>query len=380
MVRRDFLKKSALASGAALPMGGIRALASNKQGSNPATSNPGRDHPLYFDGMTFLSDDSADVAKSGLSGLILDVSSVETINGQFVRPFRACLKSITAARHSIGGDGSPLFLATRGSQIGKEKSGGKTAVFFQFQSMEPMAESLDDMDTFYELGLRICQITHHATNPFGGGSLVRDWKGLTKLGHQSVEKMNSLGVIPDLSHGNEIMSNDVLKASKKPVIITHTACRAIVNNARCAPDSVIKGVADSGGVVGIFSMSFWLTTDPVPTVDSYIRQLDHVIRVGGIEAVGISNDYTIAGLVEKPGVPIDNARAVQGYLPWWSARAKEGILGFDAPPQHCVIPELNNVRRFFTIQAALEKKGRRAVEIEKIIGGNWIRVLSESLG
>lgn len=379
MLRRDFLKKGILASGTVLSIGGILALASTIQASNPSTPGPVRDHPPYFDGMTFLSDDSGDVPKSGLSGLILDVSAVETIKGQFVRPFRACLKSITSARRSIRGDDSPLFLATRGSQIGGERSRGKAAVFFQFQSMEPMAESLDDMDTFYELGLRICQLTHHATNPFGGGSLVRDWKGLTELGYKSVEKMNSLGIIPDLSHGNEVLSQDVLKTSKKPVVITHTGCRAIVNNARCVPDSVIKGVADSGGVIGIFSMSFWLTTDPVPTVDSYIRQLDHVIRVGGIDAVGISNDYTIAGLHEKPGVEIDNAQAIQGYLPWWSAQAKEGILGFDAPPKHCVIPELNNIRRFFTIQAALEKKGRKEAEIEKIMGGNWVRVLSESL-
>jgi membrane dipeptidase len=215
---------------------------------------------------------------------------------------------------------------------------------------------------------------------FAGGCLVKDseWTGLTDLGFKAVEKMNSLGIIPDLSHGNENLGLDVLKTSKKPVIISHTGCRALVNNARCAPDSLIKGVANSGGAVGVFSMSFWLTSDPIPTVDSYIAQLDHVIKVGGIDAAGISNDYTIAGEPGAISVNNDNAKAVQNYFPWWKQHS--GVLGFDELPKHCVIPALNNVRRFFTIQASLEKKGYTSTEIEKIMGGNWVRVLTESLG
>jgi len=141
---------------------------------------------------------------------------------------------------------------------------------------------------------------------------------------------------------------------------------------------MIKGVADSGGVTGIFSMSFWLTEDPVPTVDSYIRQLEHVINVGGIDAVGISNDYDIAGQLYAAKLNNDNAEAVKGYFPWW--KQHQGLLGFDKLPQHIVIPEMNNIRRFFTLQFALEKKGYKAADIEKILGGNWVRVYTECLG
>jgi len=161
-------------------------------------------------------------------------------------------------------------------------------------------------------------------------------------------------------------------------VISHTGCRALVNNARCVPDSVIKAVADSGGVVGIFSMSFWLTEDPVPTVDTYIRQLEHVIKVGGTDAVGISNDYDVAGQLQAAALGNNNAEAVKGYFPWWKQHAE--ILGFDDLPKHVVIPELNDIRRFFTIKAALEKKGFSSSQIEKIMGGNWVRVLTECLG
>ena len=379
MERRAFLKNGGIVT-ASLSLGGMYAPAWNRRTSDPAKNDGETDHPLYFDGMTFLSDDPADAGKSGLSGLILDVSSGEIVNGKFVRLFLPCLKSITAARRQIGREDSPYFLATRGSQIGGYQPQGRIAVFFQFQSLEPMTESLDVMDSFYELGLRVCQVTHHANNAFGGGALEREWTGLTERGFQAIEKMDALGIIPDLSHGNEVLCRDVLKTSRKPVIASHTACRAIVNNARCLPDSVIKGVADSGGVVGIFSMSFWLTADPVPTVESYVRQLDHVIRVGGIDAVGISNDYALGGEPGALSFNNDNTKAVKSYFPWWDEQAKAGILGFNERPKHCVIPELNNIRRFFTIQAALEKSGRKAAEIEKIMGGNWVRILRKSLG
>ena len=381
MKRRMFVKTGAAAAMSLSLNRTVSALSGDRKpaldSSIPAVGN---DHPLYFDGMTFLADNPADAGKSGLSGLILDVSAVETVGTTFTRPFKACLKSITAARREMNKPESPYFLATRGSEIGGARPDGKIAVFFQFQSMEPMIESLDVLDTFYELGLRVCQFTHHATNPYGGGSLEKEWTGLTERGFQGLERMNALGIIPDLSHANEVLAGDVLSKSKKTVIASHTACRAIVNNARCLPDSVIKRIADSGGVVGIFSMSFWLTNDPVPTVDSYVRQLEHVIRVGGIDAVGISNDYSLDGVAMPPGQSPNSKETMKGYESFWEGKARMGVLGFDTPiPQHSVIPEMNDIRRFFTIQAALEKKGRKAAEIEKIMGGNWIRVLREGL-
>ena len=77
-------------------------------------------------------------------------------------------------------------------------------------------------------------------------------------------------------------------------MISHGAARAFVANARCAPDEVIRGVGQSGGVMGIFMMTMWLTTDPQPTVDAYVRQIRHVAKVAGIDAVGVANDYSIA--------------------------------------------------------------------------------------
>jgi membrane dipeptidase len=272
-----------------------------------------------------------------------------------------------------------VFLATTGSQIDEAWKKNGTAVFFQFQGCEPIGEQLWRLEMFYELGLRVLQITHHNDNTWGGGAIEKTWSGLTKVGREGVERMNALGIIPDLAHVSDPTSLDVLRISKKPVVVSHGAARALVNNARCTPDEVIKGVADSGGVMGVFMMSFWLTTDATPTSQSYIRQIQHVVKIGGIDAAAIANDYSIGGQLAAIKAGNDNSKVIADYYPWWDSVAKQGVLGFDKRPTHVVIPELNNVRRMFLIHEALEKAGFKAADAEKIMGGNWIRVLKASL-
>jgi len=381
--RRDFISKGiAGAAGSWLFATAGKSIFSQEKADLSSITEARKGHPLYFDGLILSLEEtknSADFRDSGLSGFIWDVSYVEEKDGKYVRLFLPCLKSIARANRLLRENEYGLFLATKGSRVTEARQSGKTAVFLQFQSCEPFTDDLDLMGAFYELGLRICQVTHHSTNPFGGGSIEKEWTGLTDKGFKAIEKMNDLGIIPDLAHGNEVLCQDILKTSKKPVVASHTCCRAIVRNARCITDPVIKGIADSGGLVAIMPLSWWITNDPVPTVDHYVQHLEHVINVGGIDAVGLSHDQAIAGNLEAAKLNNDNAEAVKLSLGWWKKQQAAGVMGFEELPKHSIIPELNNVRRLFTIQATLEKKGHSSAEIEKIMGLNWVRVLTECL-
>jgi membrane dipeptidase len=395
--RRDFLRAT-VSTAAAIPLldvttrvGGMFDAASAfaarpipAAGGKPVTPFP------YVDGLTFF-ERTATLAESGLSGIITDVSAYEPVEPspagrapRYRRSFAACARSITAMRRALNaGEVRGAFLATRGSEIRPAWEVGRTAVFLQFQSAEPVGEDLTRLDLFHELGLRVLQLTHHNDNAWAGGALDPVWTGLTATGVAGIERLDELGIIPDLSHASDVTARDVLRVSRKPVIISHGAARALVDNARCAPDDVIRGVADSGGMMGVFMMSFWLTREAVPTAESYVRQLRHIRNVGGIDAVGIANDYDIAGLasVREPGM--DNAAvARRDYAPWWDLVAREGAHGFSTAtrPTHAVIPELNDIRRAFTIHETLDRAGFKSGEIEKIMGGNWSRVLTAALG
>ena len=369
--RRDFLKSTSL----------LVALAASV---NARTDVKKTEFP-FVDGLCLdILERPQDIRASGLTALIADVSGYEEIktgdgSPKWQRTLAATLRSVVETRRKLR-QTPDVFLATDGHQVKDAFKDGKTAVFLQVQGGgEIVGEDLSRIDLLRELGLRVLQITHHHNNPLGGGGLERTLSGLTKLGFEAVERMNALGVIPDLSHASDQTGLDTLKASKRPVIISHGAARALVNNGRCAPDEVIRGVADSGGVMGIFMMSFWLTTEAVPTVESYLRQIRHVFKVGGVDAVGIANDFPLSGERSLIAAKGNNAEAVKGYLPWWNSIAKLGVLGFDKRPSHVAIPELNNIRRIHTIHEALGKGGFKSREIEKIMGGNWIRVLTESI-
>lgn len=366
--RREFLRAASVLASVAATAG--------------ARTMPDTPRFPYVDGLCLeVFQKPEEIRASGLSALVFDVSEGETIPDcdgapKWRRTFSATSRSIAAAREKLQ-QTPDVFLATDGRQVREAFKSGKTAVFFQIQGGgEIVEQDLSRIDLLHGLGLRVLQITHHHDNPFGGGGVVRNPRGLTPLGIEAVERMNALGIIPDLSHSSDQTGADTLRVSKKPVIVSHGAARAIVNNARCTPDSVIRGVADSGGVMGIFMMSFWLTTEAVPTVEAYVRQIRHVVKVAGIDAAGISNDFPLAGergLVEAKG---DNAVAIKNYLAWWESIGKLGVLGFDKTPTHVAIPELNTITRMHLIHEALVKAGFTATEREKIMGGNWIRVLS----
>jgi len=340
---------------------------------------------FYMDGLTFIPESLELLKESGLNAFIADVSAGESVieedgTSGYRRTFEACLNSITAQKRRLEKKNQFAFLATKGVDFDNAVKSGKTAIFFQFQGGgEPIGEKLQRMDIFYELGLRIIQITHHFNNLLGGGALEKNPVGLTKLGFSAIEHMNEIGIIPDISHASSFTALDAIRTSKRPLIMSHSASRAIVNNARCAPDEVIRSLALSGGVMGLFMMSFWLTTDPVPTIDHLVKQMRHVINIGGIESVAISNDYQVDGEPTLAGLNNNNEEGVKYYYPWWKSINEKEVLGYKDLPEHVVIPELNNIKRMFTIHQALEDNNFTSKEIEKIMGENWKRVLKETL-
>lgn len=179
--RREFLVHASLA--AAIPGArGFQALltgqpqgASRGVGFAPATPFP------YVDGLSFLRNDRDTFAAAGLSAVIADVSATDPVvpaaagtAQRYTRSFETCWRSITAARDKLVNGAVPgAFLATHGTDIRKAYESGRTAVFLQFQGADPIGEDLSRLDTFYGLGLRVLQITHHNDNAWGGGALER---------------------------------------------------------------------------------------------------------------------------------------------------------------------------------------------------------------
>ncbi|QYJ86871.1 dipeptidase [Shewanella mesophila] len=350
--------------------------------------------PLYIDGLSFLPDDLADLSASKLDAYLCDISAIEAIEQadgttNYKRTYNACVKSISDALTRVNANPDKLLLGKSTSDISLAHDTGRTAVIFQIQGADCVEESIDSdlnqVDEFYQRGLRVLQLTHHYGNKFSGGALDNDGKQglnlpLTAAGHQLIDKLNHSKMLIDVSHSSPQSALDTAKASRVPIVQSHGAVRAIVNHARCSPDEVIKAIADTGGLFGVFMMTFWLTNDRVPTAEHYLAHLKHVANIGGIDAVAIANDYPLRGHKNLIKLGNNNAEGVKEYIEWWHSLRARGVLGFDIEPEHVVIPELNNIDRMEHIDSALSSAGFSSSDRNKIMGGNWQRVLTQVLG
>ncbi|WP_394205203.1 membrane dipeptidase [Shewanella waksmanii] len=349
--------------------------------------------PLYIDGLSFLPDDLNDLARSKLEAYLCDISAIEAIKQDdgttnYKRTYQACMKSITQALDRVRQHPQQVLLGKSGSDIKLAQESARTAVFFQIQGADCVEQSISkdlyQVDEFHDKGLRVLQLTHHYGNLFAGGALDNDGKQglnlpLTTAGEQLVAKLNQRNMLIDVSHSSPQSAIDTAKLSRSPIVQSHGAARAIVNHARCSPDEVIKAIAETGGLFGVFMMTFWLTRENPPTTAHYIAQLKHVANVAGIDAVAIANDYPLRGHKELLALDNDNAQGVKQYVPWWHSLRARGVLGFDAEPEHVVIPKLNHIDRMQRIDDALTKSGFTSMQRDKIMGGNWQRVLTSVL-
>lgn len=384
MNRRDLIKTMALAGFATQPLARLAqaaAIATENAPANAAANEPFHKAPFYMDGLSFLPEDIDLIAPSGLNAFIADVSAWEEVKEADGRPsykrtYRACKRSMAEAKAFIDAHSDILTLARTGSDIEAAQKTGKCAIVFQVQGADSVEGGFDELDDLHQDGLKIMQLTHHRGNLYAGGAMDIVNKGLSLQGEELITALNARDMVIDLSHASVKSAEDALRLNKGPIVNSHGAARALLNNARCMPDHIIRGIADQGGAFGVFMMSFWLTTDTVPTEDHYLAHIKHIANIAGVDAVGIANDFPIQGQTNLLALNNDNAKGVQEYMKWWLEQGKIGILGFDYRPQHVVIPSLNSLDRMERIDTLLAKGGFTSLERAKIMGGNWRRVLS----
>ncbi|MHB8509805.1 MAG: dipeptidase, partial [Candidatus Dormibacteria bacterium] len=215
-----------------------------------------------------------------------------TMGGLGSRPF-----SYDAAVADIGlmqalFDGSDRLLKVRSSDDARRaKAEGRNGIILNFQNTTHFDADLSRLETFFELGVRVVQLTYNSRNLVGDGCTERAPQGLTQFGKDVVRKMNELGIVIDLSHCSEPTVLDTLRVSSKPVMMTHIVCAAVHNHDRAKTDSAIRAVAEGAGHVGICVVPFFLTDDRVPSIQHWIRHLEHAVDLAGPTHVGIGTDW-----------------------------------------------------------------------------------------
>jgi membrane dipeptidase len=262
-----------------------------------------------------------------------------------------------------------LSIVRRHEDIARAKEQKTLGLILGFQNTEMLERDLARLEVFHRLGVRIIQLTYNDRNLVGDGCLEPGDAGLSAYGRQVVEQMNALGLAVDLSHCGTRTTADGIAASSRPPLITHSGCREVYRHPRSKEDRELKAMADKGGVVGIYFMPFIGPGPGAPTVEMLMRQIDHAIKVCGVDHVGIGSDLSTAPIEETPEYLREHKAFVDG-------RVARGISAPDEA-RPLFIPELNHSRRIEGVVRGMRQRKYPDAVIEKIIGGNFHRAFKE---
>jgi membrane dipeptidase len=248
------------------------------------------------------------------------------------------------------------------AEIARARAANKIALLITMEGVEPLGEDLNMLRAFYEIGVRAVGLTHARRNAAGSGGIFapsgspRD--GLTPFGRDVVRECEKLGVIIDLAHINPKGFEEIVDLTAKPLIVSHTNARKFYDIERNISDEQIKAVGQRGGVVGINAIL--VSSNPAEsTLDHYIAHIEHVIELIGIDGVGVGFDFCEYLFEQLP------------------ANVREELAAKLTTPHF--IPNLTNHSHARNLTRKLIERGFNDPDIEKILFGNWMRVLKQLL-
>lgn len=218
------------------------------------------------------------------------------------------------------------------------KKEGKKAFLIGIENGYAIGKDLENLARFHNMGVTYMTLCHTYDNDICDTSTnsKREWHGLSPFGKEVVNEMNSLGMMIDLSHASQETFYDVLELSDAPVICSHSSSRALCNHDRNLTDEQLLALAKNGGVVQVCLVDNFINTKAdEASLTNVIEHIDHMVKVAGIDHVGIGSDFDGGG----------------------------GVIG------------CNGVNDLIQVTVKLIEKGYKEEDIQKIWGGNLLRVM-----
>lgn len=246
--------------------------------------------------------------------------------------------------------------------IHRAKHEGKTGIILGFQNTSAFEDNLSYIQLFKELGVAIVQMTYNTQNLVGSGCYETRDGGLSDWGREVVAEMNRVGMLCDLSHVGSKTSEDVIRASKKPVAYTHCLPAGLKQHKRNKTDEQLKFISERGGFIGVTMFPPFLKRGPKATIADYVEAIDYVISIAGEDCVGIGTDFTQ-----------DHDEEFFRWITHDKGDARK-LVDFGA----VINPKgMRRIAEYPNLTAAMQKAGWRESKIQKVMGENWLRVLGE---
>lgn len=290
---------------------------------------------------------------------------------------------LKAVNDTINQNSHLACVTTNVAHAYENQSKNKFSVFLGLENGSPIGESFDNLYEFYRSGVRYVTLCHSGNNQIcdSCATSVKTWGGLSPFGKELVAEMNRIGMLIDVSHVSDDTFYDVVRLSSRPIVATHSCCRALASHPRNMTDDMIRALAQNGGVIQINFYPVFLddrfasmlsSSDivdrgerienehisdpsdakkrqawyrileelkalPRPSYKQIVDHIDHVVSLTGIEHVGIGSDFD----------------------------------GIEVTPDG-----MEDISMMYKVFDEMRRRGYSEDDIEKVAGGNFFRVMN----
>ncbi len=255
-----------------------------------------------------------------------------------------------------------LVLCRTFAEIEQAQGERRIALLLTMEGAEPLGDDLHLLHIFHELGLRSISLTHARPNAAASGGIFAasgsPATGLTSFGRELVLECERLGIILDLAHINPAGFEEICALTTRPLIVSHSNARRYYDMERNMSDEQIRMIGARGGVIGINAILVSPKKEEA-TLERYVDHIEHVANLIGIDGVGIGFDFCEFLWRQMPE---EEREALQAKL---------------TTPHF--LPDLGNHSHARNLTRKLIERGFSDEQIEKILRGNWLRLLRQLL-
>jgi membrane dipeptidase len=276
-----------------------------------------------------------------------------------------------------------IELATTAADVERIVKAGKISALLTIESGHAIADDLAVLRMYHRLGVRSMTLTHFRNTNWADSSTDKpQHNGLTDFGRQVVREMNRIGMIVDISHVSDKTFYDTLEVTSKPVIASHSSCRALCDVPRNMTDDMIRALAKNGGVIGInFGANFLSQKEAEAGRQQFAARAALETQLTG-QAL---DEFATKDFLDEYGVMKENVATIEDAVAHIDHVAKlVGVdhvgIGSDWDGINKVPLGLEDVSKMPALTALLLQRGYSEKEVKKILGGNFLRVMKQVIG
>lgn len=283
--------------------------------------------------------------------------------------FRETVLNIEAWNRHFENHADLICQAFTAEDVEAAKASGRTAVIFGFQNPSPIEDDIGLVEVVHRLGARFMQLTYNNQSLLATGCYEEDDTGLTRMGREVVREMNRVGLVVDMSHSAERSTLEAIEYSERPIVISHANPAFWHPARRNKSDTVLKALAESGGMLGFSLYPHHLNGGSACSLDDFCRMIADTAEMMGVDKIGFGSDLC----QDQPDSIVEWMRVGR-----WTKEIDYGEGSASAPGFPPMPDWFKDNRDWPQLLAGLKKAGFSDADLDKIKGGNWLEFYRRS--